>query len=53
MASNAVCNEVLYCDIGVNTDLTMQDIESLELRVKERNENLKETIKMSTAVILC
>ena len=28
MASNADCIEVVYCDIGVNTDLTMQDIES-------------------------
>ena len=43
MASNVDCIAVVYCDIGVNTDLTMQDIESLELKVKELNENLKET----------
>ena len=42
MASNADCTEVVFCDIGVNTNCTMQDIESLELNVKELND-LKET----------
>ena len=53
MASNADCNEVVYCDIGVNTDLTMQDIKSLELKVKELNENLKETESKCQQQLFC
>ena len=51
MASNADCNEVVYCGIGVNTDLIMQDIESLEL--KELNENLKETESKCQQQLFC
>ena len=36
MAGSADCNEIVYCGVGVNADLTMQNNESLKLKVKSK-----------------